>query len=266
MKSLLARLARLARRLAPPLLTAVVMVILWETAVRWFQWPAYFVPGPGHVAGVFLRQWPKLVQATALTAVGASGGYLLSLLAGIVIAFGFSQSRIIRRCLYPYAIFLQTVPIIAIAPLIINWLGTGLPSVVVVAFIISLFPIITNATAGMLAVDPELVDLFRLHNAGRLQSLWKLRLPNSVPAIITGAKISSGMAVIGAIVGEFFAGYGTQRYGLGYLILQTSAQLKTAELFAAVIASTLLGVTIFATVNGIGDAVLTRWYDVSERH
>ena len=208
-----------------------------------------------------IRDFPKFASATGVTALAATCGFVASLITGTCIACLFSQSRAIRVSCYPYAIFLQTVPIVAIAPLIITWFGSGLKSVTIVAFIISLFPIITNATTGMLSVDHDLLDLFRLHRATRLQTWIKLRFPNAVPHILTGARTSSGLAVIGAIVGEFFAGHGTDHYGLGYLILQTSSQLKTAALFTCVIASTLLGVSIFGTMNLLDTAIKRRWFD-----
>ena len=166
----------------------------------------------------------------------------------------------IRSSCYPYAIFLQTVPIVAVAPIIVVWFGAGFHSVVLVSFMISLFPIITNVTSGMLAVDPDLLDLFRLYRASRGQVLWKLRLPHSVPFLVAGARTSSGMAVVGAIVGEFFAGNLAERHGLGYMILQ-GTQFSTARLFAAVIASTVLGITIFGASTLIGSTVLSRWSD-----
>jgi NitT/TauT family transport system permease protein len=176
----------------------------------------------------------------------------------------FSQSAWIRNSCYPYAIFLQTVPIVAIAPLVITWFDYGFHSVVIISFVLSLFPIIANATTGMVTVDPLLADLFRLHNATRWQLLVKLRLPNAVPHIVTGAKTSSGLAVVGAIVGEFFVGPGMDRYGLGSLIQQKLAQLKTAEAFAALFASTALSVAIFAAVSYTGSWVLGRWFSASE--
>jgi NitT/TauT family transport system permease protein len=145
--------------------------------------------------------------------------------------------------------------------LIITWFGYGFQSVVIVSFVISLFPIITNATTGMVAIDPLLLDLFHLHNATRWQILCKLRLPNSVPYIVTGAKTSSGLAVVGAIVGEFFVGAGMGRFGLGFLIRQKLELLQTPEMFAAVIASTLLGVVIFASISLTGATVLAQWYN-----
>lgn len=251
----------LARRSLPPIILLATLLLVWQAATAAWNVPAYLLPGPWSIVQVVAENPGKLVSATWVTAQGAVCGFAASLLVGVVVAFAFSQSRMIRSSCYPYAIFLQTVPIIAVAPLIINWFGTGFQSVVIVAFIISLFPIVTNTTAGMLAVDSQWLDLFQLHNAGRWQIVVKLRLPNAVPHLMTGARTSSGLAVIGSIVGEFFAGYGTDRFGLGYLILMTSSHLKTAELFAAVMASTLLGLVIFGTVSAVGAAVLKRWYD-----
>lgn len=244
-----------------PLVLAVVFVLSWHCLVKAFETPSYLVPTPGEVVVLAAKNLGKFAGASWVTAKAALFGFSASLVAGTLIASAFSQSRLIRLSGYPYAIFFQTVPIVAIAPLIITWFGNGFQSVVIVAFIISLFPIITNGTSGMLAVDPDLLDLFRLHKASRWHVWFKLRLPASVPHLITGARTSSGLAVIGAIVGEFLAGYGTDEYGLGYLILMSSSQMKTAQLFAAVISSTLLGLTIFAAMSLLSSTVLARWYD-----
>ncbi|MBD3672784.1 MAG: ABC transporter permease [Planctomycetaceae bacterium] len=244
----------------PPLGAFFTVVILWHFATVIFDIKRYILPGPLLVAEAGVKNLGELWNGFLMTGAEAIVGFAASLCVGTLVACLFSQSPVIRRSLFPYAIFLQTVPIVAIAPLIVIWFGTGFQSVVLVSFIISLFPIITNATAGLLQVDPDLLDLFRLNNATRWQTLLKLRLPSAVPSIITGARIASGVAVIGAIVGEFFAGY-VSRKGLGYLILQTAPQLKTDKLFATVIASTILGLTIFALVSLIGNLILNRWYD-----
>ena len=256
------RLAWTVREVVPPVGLFVLVVVAWQLATTMFAIPRYLLPGPKLVFDAAVAQRHTLLTAMWLTASGALCAFALSLLFGTLIAFGFSQSRIIRNSGYPYAIFLQTVPIIAIAPLVITWFGYGYRSVVIVAFIISVFPIITNATTGLISVDPDLLSLFRLHNASRWQTLWKLRLPNAIPHLVTGAKISSGASVIGAIVGEYFASFGPNRFGLGYLILQASPQMKTDELFAAVFASTLLGVAVFGSVSLIGATILARWYDL----
>jgi NitT/TauT family transport system permease protein len=255
------RFRELALQIAGPVVVLLLIGGVWHGCIVAFDLKPFLLPGPLQVLEAATSNAGKIAAATGRTALAAVGGFLASLAVGTLIACGFSQSKLIRTSCYPYAIFLQTVPIVAIAPLIITWFGSGFRSVVIVAFIISLFPVITNATAGMLAIDRDLNDLFRLHRASRRQVWLKLRLPNSVPHILTGARTSSGLAVIGAIVGEFFAGYGSEHYGLGYLILQTSNQLRTAELFACVIASTLLGIAIFVSMGVIHVTILRRWYD-----
>jgi NitT/TauT family transport system permease protein len=246
-------------RVLPPLLVFIGVVLLWQLACVALALPAYLVPAPTQVAAAARANGAALATATGLTAIAALLALAISLALGTAIAVAFSQSRLLARSLYPYAIFLQTVPIVAVAPLIVIWFGTGLASVVLVAVIISLFPVITNGTTGLTRVDPQYLELFAMRDATRWQILRKLRLPGAVPYLVTGAKIASGLAVIGAIVGEFFAGYGAAGYGLGYLIVQASGQLKTAELFAAILACTLLGLLLFAAVTLLGERIVHRW-------
>ncbi len=178
----------------PPIVLFAVVVLVWQAVVRIWAVPAFLLPSPTDVVAAARENSAKLAWATGMTAAGAASGFVVSLILGVLIALVFSQSAIIRRSFFPYAILLQTVPIVAIAPLIVLWSGTGFRSVVLVALIVSVFPIITNATAGLTAIDPDLVDLFRLHNASRWQTLFKLRLPSAVPSTVTGAKTSSGLA------------------------------------------------------------------------
>ncbi len=258
--------ARLVRMVLPPCLLLLLVGCAWEAWVVAFKVPPFLLPRPTAVLTALGDEFPKYARATWITASAALSGLALSILVGTLTALLFSQSRVIRSSCYPYAIFLQTVPVIAVAPLIINWFGDGFLSITLVAFILSLFPIISNATAGMLDVDPDLVDLFRIHNASRWQVLFKLRVPNAIPALITGVRTSCGLAVIGAIVGEFFAAFEQGQQGLGSLIRQLANLLRTDELFAAVFASTFLGVAIFAVVSVCGEMILSRWYDRSRNN
>jgi NitT/TauT family transport system permease protein len=259
--------ARFTRLLLPPLVMFCLVLAAWQLYAGGVRiggrellrgQPIYLVPPPPAVWQAARENFSTLVSATLLTATGALAGFALSLVLGMTVAFLFSQSVLIQRAAYPYAIFLQTVPIVAVAPLIILWFGHGFAGIAVTAFIVSLFPIITNGTAGLTSLDRDTVELFEVNNATRWQLLWKLRLPNSLPNFVTGARIASGLSVIGGIVGEFFAGYGTGRFGLGYYIFQTSAQLKTAALFAAIISSTLLGWIAFGLVSLVGGLLLAR--------
>lgn len=249
----------MVKSLAPPLSFFLLVLIAWHGAVELFGIQPFLLPGPLRVAEAISSNLPGLLHATRLTATAALGGFLLAFVCGFTIAVLFSQSRILERSLYPYAIFLQTVPIVAIAPLIVLWIGHGLYGIVAVSFIISLFPIIVNTTAGLTSIPTELLELFALNGASRWQTLTKLRIPNAVPSMLTGAKISCGLSVIGAIVGEFFVGYGTVDFGLGYLITLTNSQTKIAYLFATILFSTALGLIFFGTVTGLNRMILSYW-------
>ncbi|EAQ82729.1 ABC transporter permease [Blastopirellula marina] len=247
------------QRVLLPTATLLIALAIWQTCVTKGKIPPYLLPSPAAVGAAFYRNGADLWSGTLLTGVAALAGFAAAVVLGTLVALLFSQSRLIRLSGYPYAIFFQTVPIVAIAPWIVTLTGYGLPSVIVVATIISLFPIITSATTGMLSVDHSLVELFRLHRASRWQTLWKLQFPTAIRYLVTGMKSSSGLAVVGAIVGEFFVGYSGAQHGLGYYIRSSSDNLKTDELFAAMICCTLLGVVVFAAINLLERFALRRW-------
>lgn len=249
----------LVMTIVSPILLLLALVWVWHEAIEIYDIKPFLIPSPLAVVGSFQKDGTDLLRATGVTALAAGCGFMASLCLGSIIAVSFAESKIIRASCYPYAILLQTVPVVAIAPLIIIWSGSGFRSVVIISFIISLFPIITNGCTGMLAIDSDLMDLFRLHRASRWRIITKLRIPNSVPYVMTGAKISSGLAIIGAIVGDFLVGHGQDKYGLGYLILQSKDRMKMDKLFAAVICSTVLGVVIFAGMSILSRTLLKRW-------
>jgi len=249
---------RRAAAILPPLGTLAVFLAAWQAAIAVFRLPPFLVPSPWAVAHQAWASRQDLFMAGVTTLAGALCGFFAALAGGTLGALLFSQARWIRSSLFPYAIFLQTVPIVAVAPLIVIWFGAGFSSIVLVAFVLSVFPILSNGVEGMTRVDPQLLELFSLHNASPFQILFKLRLPHSVPYLVAGAKVASGLAVIGAIVGEFSAGYGAARPGLGYLILQSSGQLRTDLLFACVASSTLLGLSVFVATGLAARAILER--------
>jgi NitT/TauT family transport system permease protein len=248
------------RTALPPLAFFLLSIVAWQAVTVLWNVPRYLVPPPGVVLEVVRENAGELFHATRMTAQGALCGFGISLVVGTLLGLLFSQSRIIERSIYPYAIFLQTVPIVAIAPLVIAWFGNGFTSVVVVSITLSVFPIIANATAGLTMIDSQLLELFEVNNASASQVLLKLRMPSAVPHLVTGAKISCGLSVIGAIVGEIFAGFASGSQGLGYLITTTVGRVQTAYLFAAVLCSTLLSIAIFAAVNLLGATILARWH------
>ena len=201
----------------------IALLILWQFVLWIFHVPPYMLPSPWAVARALGRRFPSLLTSLEITAEESAGGLAASIVVGVVVALLFAQSRWVRRMLYPYTLLLQTVPIIAIAPLILMWMGAGTPAVTLIAFIISLAPIIANTTQGLISVDENLVHLFLMHNASRGQLLFKLRLPHAVPSLFVGIRIASGIAVIGAITVELYAGSSSVgQGGLGYSILYAS--------------------------------------------
>lgn len=241
------------------MIAAGAFFIAWAAVVHWGRIEPFLVPSPWAVLKALAEDRQILLVACLLTGQAAVAGLALSILVGTIIGLVFTQVPVLRRALFPYAIFLQTVPIVAIAPLIVLWMGYGIVSVIVVAFILSLFPIITNVTAGMTSVPASYDELFRLNRATFWQRFTKLQFPYAIPHLMTGIKVSGGLAVIGSIVGEFFVGYAGQDPGLGFLIRQSSEMVRTDRLFAVVLLATLLGVCIFATVCLLSDVVLRRW-------
>jgi NitT/TauT family transport system permease protein len=238
------------------------LLVLWQAILWIFRVPAFMLPSPWAVARAVVARFPSLLASLAITAEESAGGLIASIVAGVVIALIFAQSRWVRRMLYPYTILLQTVPIVAIAPLILMWVGAGVAPVALIAFIISLAPIIANTTQGLISVDENLVHLFLMHNASRAQRLFKLRLPHAVPSLFVGIRIASGISVIGAITGELYAGSSQVGVGgLGYSILYASSQLQTDYLFALVLAATVLGFAFFFIVMFLEWYFLHRWHE-----
>jgi len=240
----------------PPALTFLIVIALWEGAVRIFAVPRFLVPPPSDVLNAAWTERAPLGSALLTTAQGAGLGFLLSASLGTLLGLVFSLSRWLERGLYPYALFLQTVPIVAVAPLLVLWFGPGLRAVAVSAFIVSVFPIIANTLAGLRSVDPRLSDLFRLYGAKLQDTVLKLRLPTAIPSMMTGLKVASGLSVIGAIVGEFVAGFSEGSAGLGITVLSAYRQLRTDLLFAAVLLASLLGLSLFALVSSLSRLLL----------
>jgi NitT/TauT family transport system permease protein len=239
-----------------------VLLAIWQLIIWIFHVPPYMLPTPVEVAHSLKARFPSVAAAFAITAIEAAGGLAASIFFGVIVALVFAQSRWVRRMLYPYTLLLQTVPIIAIAPLIVMWIGPGTFAVALIAFIISLAPIIANTTQGLISVEENFVHLFLMHNASRAQLLFKLRLPHAVPALFVGIRIASGIAVIGAVVGELYAGSSrVGQGGLGYSILYASNQLQTDYLFALVLATTALGFVFFFLVMFLEWYFLHRWHE-----
>lgn len=253
-------LRRFLKTVLPPVLFFAVIVFVWQAIISLFNVSPLIMPGPQGILASAWKQPQTVASATWLTAKQSLCGFALSLSVGALIAICFSQSKTIRRCAFPYAIAFQTIPIISIAPLIILWFDRGFLAIVFVSFLIGLFPIITNTTAGLINVSTGHSELFRLYRASRWQILTKLQIPNALPDFVNGAKISAGLSVLGAIIGEYFAGDIQRNRGIGFWIYD-SKDVRLDQLFVYVFASTLLGVTMFLTVTLVGDRILLHWRD-----
>jgi NitT/TauT family transport system permease protein len=244
----------------PPVLVFVVGGAALEAVVRIFHIDPYILPRPTAVAEAMVRRRNELLASLCSTATAALAGFFLSTAVGMIVAIVLSASRLIRRAFYPYTVFFQTVPIVAIAPLLVIWFDFGLLPVAASAFVASVFPVIANTLAGFLSVDPNQRDLFRLYGASRTATLLKLSLPAALPNIITGLRIAAGLAVIGAIVGEFVAGSLTSGGGLGITIISATKQGHVDAVFAAVVFASLLGLAMFGAINLLGYVLLRRWH------
>ncbi|MEQ1570094.1 MAG: ABC transporter permease [Myxococcota bacterium] len=253
-------MTRLLSDAGPPLVTLGVALILWQSAVIAFALPAFLVPGPAAVAAAAVTHAPLLAGATWVTLLESLTGFVVSATLGTALAFLFTRARWIERSLVPYAVFLQTVPVVAVAPLLVLWFGIGFKAVAAASVLVAIFPVITAATAGLRAVDPDLRALFRLYRASRWQTFVKLEAPAAVPFLVAGLRSASGLAVIGAVVGEFVAGHSEGEPGLGYVILSGYRQVQTPLLFAAVLCCSALGLALFGAVAAVGDRWLARWH------
>ena len=250
-----------ALKLVAPVLVGLAVLLLWQGLVTWYEVPVYLVPSPLRVVQTLMRDWGLLTGSLLVTLRIALLALLLALVLGIAVAFLFVQSRAIEASLFPYAILLQVTPVVAIAPLIIIWVKDPTLALVICATIVALFPIISNTAQGLRSVDPELLDLFRLNRATRLQTLLRLRIPSALPYFFAGLKVSSGLALIGAVVAEFVAGTGGTASGLAYQILQAGLQLNIPRLFAALLLITLAGVLLFLAVSLLARLALRGWHE-----
>lgn len=234
---------------------AFIGLLAWELIVRWFNVPEYLVPAPAVIASRFVEAFPTVIPHFLTTGLEALIGFVIAAMVGFGIAVLFISWTPLEHALYPYAIALKSVPIVAIAPLLIIWFGNGLSPKIIVAAIISFFPILVNSVRGLTAIDREHLDIFDSLAATRSQILLKLRIPSSLPYLFSGLRIAATLAVIGAIVGEFA---GADR-GLGYFITISSHRLETVDVFVGIFLSSLLGIGAFYGIVVIEHLLIT-WH------
>ena len=248
-------------RLGAPTLLGVLLIALWQAVCTFFEVPSYLVPSPLEIAQTLVADWALLSAALMTTLKITFAAFVLAVVLGVAAAFLFVQSRMIEVSLFPYAIILQVTPIVAIAPLIIIWVKDPIPAMVICATIVALFPIISNTILGLRSVNPGLKNLFKLNRATRWQTLMRLRVPSALPYFFGGLRISSGLALIGAVVAEFVAGTGGTASGLAYQILQSGFQLNIPRLFAALLLITATGIVLFMAMSAQSKWALADWHE-----
>ncbi len=232
------------REVVTALVTIVATIGLWEAFVRLFNVPDFLVPAPSAIWQEFASRPDLYMLHTWITLYETALGFLLAVVLGIVAAIAIVYSRLLQSVVYPVILVLQIVPKVAIAPLLLIWVGYGLQSKALIALLVAFFPIVISTATGMRAADPELLDLVKVLNGSRWQEFVKIRFPYSLPFIFSGLKVGITLAVIGAIIGEFVGG----NEGLGYLIVIANAQLRTAMSFSALILLSLMGLALFAAI------------------
>ena len=247
-------------RILLPLLVLAVGVVLWELVVRLNNIPPYVLPGPGAVFRTLVQDWPILSQSLLTTLLTTLEGFVAAGVGGIVLAVLFNQSKWLEYSLFPYAVILQVTPVIAIAPLLLIYLPQQ-TAVVVCAWIVGFFPVLSNTTLGLNSVDRNLAGLFQLYGASRMQTLRYLKLPSALPFILAGLRIAGGLSLIGAVVAEIAAGSAGAGSGLAYRIAESGYRLNIPRMFAALLLLSAAGIVIYGLLALASHLMLRRWHE-----
>jgi len=243
-----------------PIITFLLLLCAWELIVNFQNIPKYILPAPTDIFTSFLLNYSDLLRSTFITFRITFFAFMIASLLAIFIAILFSQSKIIELSLYPIAVIFQVTPVVAIAPLILIWVGLDNAefAILILAIIVAFFPVLANTNLGIRSVEKNLSELFSLYEANRFQRLFKLQLPYALPFILTGMKTSIGLALIGSVVAEFVAGSGTST-GLAWRIIEAGNRLDVPKLFAALILLVVLGVILFLIMSLFEKILLKRW-------
>ena len=254
------------QRVMYPVLVGILVIARWQGLVVAYELPPYLVPSPWLMLKTLFSDWLPLMLALWVTVKITLLAFVTAAVLGVLISFLFVQSKFIETALFPYAVLLQVTPIVAVAPLIIIWVKNPTASLVICATLVALFPIISNTTLGLRSIEPDLQSYFKLNRATRLQTLLRLRIPSALPYFFGGLRISSGLALIGAVVAEFVAGTGGSGAGLAYQILQAGFQLNIPRMFAALLLISLTGVALFAAMAWASRWALGDWHASETSH
>lgn len=238
-----------------PVIATVVLFAIWELATRFGNISPVILPEPSQILVTTINQFPLLVHMSVVTVIEFVLGFALGAAIGLPLGALIVYARPIEMTIYPLLVAFQTIPKVAIAPILIVWLGTGITSKILIAFAISFFPIVVDTIIGLRSAQPETIYLARSMGATPFQTFWYVRFPNALPAIFGGLKVASTLAVIGAIVGEFVS----SDQGLGYLVLVANGELDTRLVFACVLVLTVLGLAFFFVIEAM-ERIFVRWH------
>lgn len=254
-------------RTVVPLIAGIVFVFGWEVLVAAYQIPRVVLPAPSAIAQAMVGDFPSLMASLWTTLRITVLAFALAVVTGVALAVLFSHSRTAEMALYPYAVILQVTPVVAIAPLIVIWVGFERINLalLILAWIVAFFPILSNTTLGLRSTDHNLIDLFRLYGASNWQILWRLRFPSALPNLLNGMKTSGGLALIGTVVAEYGAGSGTAT-GLAWRIVEAGNRLQIARMFAALTLLAILGIVIFFALALLEYLMLRKWHESAVQH
>lgn len=248
--------------IAAPVATVGIMLGVWEWLVHVYAVPVFVLPAPSAIWQALVSDAPSLLLSAWITLRISMTAFALAVAGGVSLAVLFSQSRQVEMALFPIAVILQVTPIVAIAPLIVIWVGIDNPNqaLLLMAWIAAFFPVLSNMTLGLRAADHGLLDLYRLYGASRWQTLTQVRLPSALPYLLPAMKISGGLALIGTVVAEFVAGSGASM-GLAWRIMESGNRLQVAKMFAALLLLSVLGIAIFFCLSALERLLLNRWHE-----
>jgi len=238
-----------------PFLLIFLLLVLWDLAIRIFKIPPYLIPRPEQVVQQLFAEGPRLLTESWKTTQATLGGFALTILIGIPLAMVIAYSKLVESYVYPLLVFSQSIPKVAIAPLFVVWFGFGIFPKIISAFLLGFFPVVVSTVMGFKSVEPDMIDLARSMGANRLQTFFKFSLPQALPAIFSGLKVSITLAVVGAVVGEFVG----SNSGIGYVLQVANGNFDLPLMFAALVVLSTIGVLLFVVIDLI-ERLMIPWH------
>jgi NitT/TauT family transport system permease protein len=250
---------------AAPWLFGLVVLALWQASVQYWRVPAYLLPGPWAIGWTLVTEFDSLFPNLLFTLKITVEAFVCAAIGGLALGMFFTASRWVERTLFPYAVALQVTPVVAIAPLIIVWVRNTEAALLICAWLVAFFPVVSNTAIGLNSFDHNLRDLFLIYRASRLQTLLLLKLPSAAPYYFAGLRVAGGLALIGAVVAEFVAGTGGSKTGLAYRILEAGYRLQISRMFAALALISATGIAIFFLLSQLQSWALRHWHESALR-